>query len=389
MILAVLLASWGIAAQVQAPSGAIVATTTVALIPGESDNAAFTEAVYAALSRDGFIAPVRALRQGIDVDETPVVEGDRERARAALQEARARFRELDLSEAIVLAERAIDEIVRLARPEDQSETLFDALVFAATVELSERGRTPRAADWLLWAVRTEPNRTSLNAALHPPSVLAAFADARARDTTAPTFQIGIDVVSVIPIADAEIVVDGTTLRQSDHARVALRAGPHLITARSANVRNDRAVSSMWVNVADNDALAFVLVPDGVVEKRRVASSAMRNGIDTKLPLLLSSTRSSAVVVLTGERRVLHNDARTLLPDTAQTPEQISGAIVQILRPTDDGLSAKTWAAIAGGALVLTAGIVVSGVAWFVPFGPLPAPPARPVEVVCCTSGQRN
>ena len=89
------------------------------------------EDVTAALQARGLAPVARDERAGVDGVFVDVDVGDREKARGLLQEARARFRDLDLVAAETAGRAAFDEALRLERPEDHLELLVDTLLFVA------------------------------------------------------------------------------------------------------------------------------------------------------------------------------------------------------------------------------------------------------------------
>jgi hypothetical protein len=366
------------------------------------------ERVVTALRASGLNPVAVEVRAGIDGDVVGVPRGDRERVRAQLAESRARARQLDLPVAQAAVAAARDEGLRLERPEDQRELLVDLLVHDATLRLSVDKQDRPALAALRVAARLEPERAELDPALHAPSIVAAWARARAENAAAGTVLVVVEprIVGVHPSTPVELVVDGV-VRPVENRLVSLATGPHLVTMRAPGCR---PVSQIVDVVAESGPLATTLQPADAPAKRAAAVAALR--VPARAPgfpgawARLAALTGAEVIVLLGEQPLAWRaatgprDVRADPGDVAAfalaveqaladgaTPPPFSGDVATPLPPpmssssmsgaAPDG-SGFVAAAVVAGVVVVVAGAVAATIALW-PASP-PGPPPRPVVV---------
>jgi hypothetical protein len=373
-----------------APSPEAPATNIkVVIVPAANDSTAFVDNIYDVLARDGFRILHARHRGGIDQATLVGSVGDRERAKKALQDARNRFRELDIDNARTLANNAVQELASLARAEDQSELFVDALVFQASVA-SAQGDKGAADDALLLAARLEPNRTLLDAGLYPPSVVEAFARAhalmiaeRSDQTRLPTILVDVEVAGdVRPI---ECLLDGANINPNKPAAAGL--GLHLLTCRSQDARKNGAAETTLVRIDQaTHKIAMYLDAASGSDQRTRWVKRIRAGDGRAIDELRTHVGASAVVVLQPPRMLHYGDRTIPVEPTADTPERVALAIsAAIQTPPDDVNWWAIGAAGAGGAVLVSAMAVAAGVYFGVPLSEPVKPPARPVVIGCCTN----
>ncbi len=367
------------------------------VVVGPIGSGAAVDVVGASLRARGVVILDGDERAGLD-DSVPVtVAGDRERARSHLMAARAAWRQLDFPTSTSESTAAVDEVLLLPRPEDHFDVLFDATIFLAALRLNDDVNDAQAQRLLQLAARLEPERVTLDPALHPPSRVAAFATARAATLAADDVVVvatprllggtggtagtrsGIDVV-----VDGEPqVVSGGLLR--------LRRGPHLLTVRSPT----GAARSRILDVVDGATINDVVVDTANLQLRQQLVLALRAGDTSVMPALLSACGAEALVAIDigGAQHGLRRGGRVVtLPAFTGDPAAFADATIAAL---DDAPSAVlpaplpapsgsplAVAAVVGG-VVLFGGVVAGIAVWQLIEGDTPTEPPRPVVVGCC------
>jgi hypothetical protein len=378
--------------------------------PARPDDA---ERVAAALRARGLVPLPPDARSGVDGVVVDVARGDRERVRSLLGASRAAARSLDLEAADASVAAALDEALRLERPEDQRELLVDLLLHDAALRLGSDKQDPAARAALRLASRLEPERAALDPALHPPSLVAAFAQARDDNAAARSALVVVDprVVGVEAKGVVEVVVDGVVVEVRERL-LSLALGPHLLTLRAPGCQAASRVVDVTADVAP---LQPTLQPPGASAARAAAATALHaaNGVDAAAAFarLGSLTGADVVVALGNVARVWREDVgvraiegdvtdvaafaaaieRALRPAPTVTPAPtlpppVSSAAVKAAPTTpagggggpDDG--AGTDVLVVGGVVgAVVAGVVV--VAGAIALWPGAAPPAPPRPVV--------
>jgi hypothetical protein len=383
--------------------------------PARPDDA---ERVAAALRARGLVPLPPHARRGVDGVVVDVARGDRERVRSLLGASRAAARSLDLDAAATSVAAALDEASRLERPEDQRELIVDVLLHDAALRLGTDKQDPAARASLRLASRLEPERMVLDPALHPPSLVAAFAQARDDNAAARSALVVVDprVVGVEAKGVVEVVVDGVVVEVRERL-LSLALGPHLLTLRAPGCQPSSRVVDVTADVAP---LQPTLQPTGASSARAAAVRALHaaNGADAAAAFarLAMLTGADVVVALDGVARVWRQDvgvravegdvteiaafaaaieralrpAPTVTPTPARRPPPPSSAELKAATIAtdagggpDDG--AGTNVLVVGGVVagvvagVVLGGIVVAGVVALWPGDAPPAPP-RPVVV---------
>lgn len=351
------------------------------------------EEIYSGLRAAG-LSPVELdERAGVDRAGAPAQRlGSREEARAHLQEAKARFRDLDLEGTRSAYEAAVDEVLRLERPEESMETLADSLLLRASAAL-QSGVEAEARESLVLLARLEPTLGTLHPGLHPPSLVEAYAAARVDEASrAP----GALVVRprVAGFRSAELLVDGESVPSINAP--GLRQGPHLVTVRATG-------TIPFSRIVDLGADALVLEPflapvdagarrAALVERARaaVADGARAEALEELAALcaaraLLYLDTDSAQLFVAGRPMEVLRAAPT---STGALLGRATLAALQAPAQRDQGLPVKDEldpAFVIGGSalgLIVVAGVVVGGLVLFLPGAP-PHPPARPLDPKCC------
>lgn len=385
---ALLLAAWPVVAA--PPTEAPLVDERVVVLAGARERGARVEA---ALRARGLRLVDDAERVGLDgaVERAPV--GDRERLRALLLSARGAWRQLDLDAAAQHVDDAVAEAVRLERPEEHVDVLVDALLFRGTLALG-RGADDDARRDLTLASRLEPARESLDAALHPPSVLEAWAAARDAGQAAETRVVVVRprVIGGPPGQAAEIVVDGAPVVPRD-GLLDLGRGLHLVTVRAPGCRSlSRILDVDGADVAIED----VLITYAAIADRQARLDAIRRGDATALrtlrealgvDLLVSLDDGPAVLVQRGDGAAITVDL-----DATAPPAVVADAVLRAAAPaapsiedpgsgSGSGAEALVWAVGLGGAGVVVGAAAVG--AWLLWPGEAVPPPPRPVPITCC------
>jgi hypothetical protein len=343
--------------------------------------------IEASLRARGLVPLEPSEREGLDDSPARRV-GDRERVRLLLLSARSAWRRLDLDSAAAFVDDALAEAFALERPEDHVSDLVDALLFRATVHLNRETPKGVAGDLML-ASRLEPGRETLDAALHPPSLLDAWTRARRASLVADTRIVVVRprVLSDVE-ADAELIVDGERVVAANGV-VELRGGLHMITIRAPGCRSiTRVVDVDGTGYAIED----VLVADAVVDTRRSALASLRAGDRAALTQLRMALEVDVIAAIDSAgilvaRRGL--DVTRLDVDVAASSTTVADAIVTATIPPDaddpmiNPSSSTTLGWILGSAgVVVVVGTATLG-AWLLWPGEVPPPPPRPVTVSCC------
>jgi hypothetical protein len=385
---------WACVAAAGPPLGPVV------IVPAESDSVAFVDNIYGALERDGVAVTPQAFRTGIDRPpaESPV--GDRERAKKLLQDARTRFRDLDLEAAQQSVQAAIAELVSLPRPEDQSELLVDALIFSAIVigALGDDANlaSSRTADIdraLRLAARLEPSRAVLDAGLYPPSIVEAFASIQLSlraerdedpDDEAVPVMLNLQVLTAGNTGVVECLLDGNIIATGSQ-RVA--SGPHLLSCRSlASRQNGAALSAMVTWSPPSAAHVFALAPRDAAAQRTEWVAGARRGDDRAINALREHLGADVVVVLSDPRRVFLADRDAELEVTSDNPERIALALSELIRVEPSAVPFEAVVLGVAGAAVAVGALAAANVVYFVvPLSPTPKAPPRPVIISCCTN----
>lgn len=322
------------------------------------------------------------------------VVGDRERARRALADARARFRELDFDAATREIDAARAELLRLDRPDDHRDLVVDVLVTAATIAFAKDPNDTGPLRDLRLASRLEPSRTELDPGLHRPTVVSAWTAAREQNAAAPSAFIAVAPRVVGARVVAEVVVDGV-VRVPDGGRLRLAHGPHLITLRGPGLVG----RSVLVDVAaDTAPLAVVLAPADA-PARRAAAAARAVTDDAALSDLSALCAAQVVIVLPhnddaararvrGKDGVVHRLAVGAGDGGAAVVDAVAVALAPPLPPpppppvVDDPSEGTLWWSVAGVSASVAAVAVATGVYVLFPGAP-PPPPPRPLPVGCC------
>lgn len=353
-----------------------------------ADDRARGRRLEAALRARGLRLVDDAERSGLDGPFARPPAGDRERLRTLLLAARGAWRQLDLDAAAGLIDEAIAEAVRLERPEDHADLLVDALLFRAALAVG-RGDGDDARPDLILASRLEPAREALNAALHPPSLLEAWASARDASRAAAPRVVVVRPRVVGDDGGAEVVVDGVVVVPRD-GLLELGRGPHLVTVRAPGCGS----VSLILEVGDGDvAVEDVLVADAAIADREARIAALRRGERAALTGLRETLGVDVIVALDLAPDVLVQHATTP-PQALDVPRDaatgaLADAILRAVAPAavsgddddDPPLAAVWWTVGAGGAAVVL-GAAAVGV-WLLWPGDVPPPPPRPLPITCC------
>jgi hypothetical protein len=300
--------------------------------PARPDDA---DRVAAALRARGFVPVAADVRGGVDGAVVDVARGARERVRALLGESRARARTLDLDAAAAAVASALEEALRLERPEDQRELLADVLLHDATLRLAQQKQDPLAANALRLAARLEPERTTLDPALHPPSLVAAFSAARDDHAAARSVLVVVAprVAGVDDSRTVDVVVDGEVVAVADQL-LSLPLGPHLVTLRAPGCR---AWSRVVDITADAPALSPTLQPPHASATRAAAVTELRSatsdaGRAAALSRLAAASGADVVVVVDRPTRAWRADVGVRAVDGDVTDvAAFAGAVDRALR----------------------------------------------------------
>ncbi len=367
------------------------------VVPEPTADAARVDELYDGLRAAGLSLVELDERAGVDRPvSAPAPPGARDEARAHLANARARYHELELEVAKSELDLALDELLRLERPEDALELFEEALVVRATVTAAAGGEPDHDLALLAHLV---PTRDALNPAVHAPSMVEAYARARAAALAAPP---GTLVVRprVAAFAPPQLLVDGAAPRGD------VVQGPHLVIVRADGVETFARLVEVG---AEPVLLEPFLAPKHAGARRaaavahaRAAAADLARG--AALAELASLCAARGVVLLSSAGALLwvRDPPEGRAPLTAlAVGAGADGATVgtatlaalqapakqKLGLPDDDGVApAVAWAVGAGG--VTTAlGLVALGM-WALwphdvwPNEAQPAPP-RPVAYGCC------
>lgn len=369
------------------------------LVVAPERSAERVEEIYDGLRAAGLLVVGLDERAGVDqAGPEPLAEGSLDEARAALATARVAFRELDLDRARDDVRRARDELLRLERPDMARELLIDVLILDAWIAL-QRDDSDDVRMALALVARLEPTRASLHAGLYPPSLVEAYAAARAwAESQAPVSLIVEPRVAGFAVP--EIFVDGRPLAGSEPPR----AGPHIVTVRALGA----AAFTRLVSTTSGQTLVLepFLAPRDAASLRTAllgaAATASTTGdaaaLGAALEQMAQLCAARAVVFLGAERTLLWAPTRAL-EELKVTPDAPGGVLGQFtlaalqaparvavgLAPKrDDGDAMTTLLLMVGGTggLALVAAAIGTALWALAPPSP-PAPPPRPVVVRCC------
>ncbi len=369
------------------------------IVEGASDtgHADRIDVLGAALRARGLNVLDAEERRGFDDVVDVDTRGDRGVAEAHLLAARAAWRQLDVPLATAEARLTIEEILRLVRPDDDLELLSEALIFAAALGLNENADDGTARSFLRLAAWLEPERLALDPALHPPSRVQAWADARAANAATDTVLVvvrprapGVEVV--------EVVVDGVVV-VPENGLLRIARGPHLLTLRAGELDSRSRII---------DVEADGLVIDDVVQRRADLAdrqrllATLRIGDRDALAAIVVASNADLVVALdvpragrSGHLGLLRGgDIPTVIDADPADPAAFAAAVVAALDrnvPTDPGVvvdpDEEAWRIWLKPALVVAGVIVISTastVTWQLWPAEPPPPPHRPVVVTCCS-----
>ena len=372
----------------------------VVVIAHDDEHSLAADVVEAALRSRGLRVLEDNERGGLGGRGRRVQAGDRQQVRARLLQARAAWRQLDLPAADEAVTLALDEGVRLDRPEEHIDLLVDALVFQASVRLARGAAVDDVMDGMRLATRLEPGRQTLDEALHPPSVAQLWTSARASNAAAPLVVTFIRPRVLGSDASVEVRIDGTIDGASD-GLLRLTTGPHLLSLRAPGCRTTSRIISVG---ADMPAADDVLQSDSDFDARTALVLRLRDGDSTALPpLLMQVGVDVAVVINTDATQALVVRRGDAVKDVALTvaeanspdaPMLLTHAILKALTsstplttpplptplptPIDDDVA---WATVGTAAGVVLAGAAVGMVVWTLWPGTEPTPPPRPIVVI--------
>ena len=358
------------------------------------------DVVAAALRARGLVVLDGDERHGLDGNVD--VDGDREQLRAHLMASRSAWRQLDFPLAANEARLALDEALRLPRPDDHLDLIADALVFAAALRLNDNVDDVEGRRLLRLAARLEPAREALDPALHPPSRLQAWARARADNAAADSSFVVVKPRMVGSAVDVEVVVDGVR-QQPQGGLLPLARGPHLIT-----VRGPQASSSSHIVDVEGDGVVIddVVQTTANVTARAAGLARVRGGEVAALAALLVAADADVIIALDVEGAhfgLRGGGAVVRIAADPTDPAAFASAAIAALdtpvaaatpatppKPTtpatppqldDDGPPA--W--LVAVAVTVASGVVVGTgtVVWQLWPTAAPPPPPRPVTVSCC------
>jgi hypothetical protein len=374
----------------------------ILVVPRDDVEAARVDALYAGLRGVG-LAPVGLEeRAGVDRPVPPELPpATRDGVRIALQDARVHYRALDDLD-VVRGDltRAVDELVRLDRPEDALDVLDEILLLRADVALVS-GNVESAQHDLLLLARLAPERTELHPGLYAPRLVEAYARARKRNSEAAEATLVVQP-RVANRVRAEVDVDGVRTPATD-VELHLGAGPHLVTVRAIGVAS---VSSMIDLRADDTTVIDPFVaPRGAPALRQALTHQVQHApvederlgaLDRLAPL----SAAGAVLVVVGPRAQLYVPGRglLLLPVTSKAEATAIGRatlallqqpVVDDTTPPPPDLTHTDSVDFGAVALLTTVGVTALaglGVAIWALAPPSPGKaPARPVVVSCCVN----
>ncbi len=347
------------------------------------------ERAYAGLRAAGLLPVELEERAGVDRPApAPPRPGTRDAARAHVEEAKARFRELDLDATRAAADEAVDEVLRLEHPEDARDVLIDALLLKADVAL-QAGVDEDARASLALVSRLDPGRAALHPGLYPPSLCDAYAAARAAEEAEPAASLVVRPRAA-GFSRVDVLVDGRPFGSSP-----VRAGPHVVTARARDaVPFSRVVV---LDPAEPTVLAPFLAPAGAASRRAALVARARKAATSvdeahALARLADLCAARAVLFLDGPRAMLWSarGLQELSVSSKAGGAALGRATLLALQaparkddaPKDEGPDLATLAVAGSVGAVVVAGIVGVGLWALLPASSQPDPP-RIVHVKCC------
>jgi hypothetical protein len=327
------------------------------------------EELYGGLRGAGLLVVDLEERAGVDLAAPPHAElGTRDAAREHLQRARGKLRDLDTLGARADVDAALDEIVRLEHPEDAREIWVDALLVRANLALVDN-RADDAAGDLALVSRLAPEHTELSPSLYAPSVVEAYAAARAAALAAPPATLVVRPRAA-GFAAASVLVDGRPF-----AGEALPAGPHAITARAE--AGGRQVGQRTVVLTLSPAAPVVFAPflapaDAAAERARLVA-LVRTGDAHALAALADASAARAILVESKDARTLFVAGRGVAPlvTASREPAVVGAAVLRALQApagaradgtvAGEGEGDNTWLwGVAGAGAVALVGASVGG-----------------------------
>ena len=368
----------------------------VLVIPRAGMAAAAVDDLYARLRDEGLLPVGLAERAGVDlpVPTDPPGTADRERARAALLRAKAAFRELDIDTARSAVAAAIDELLGLYDPLDARDLLADALLLRASVKLAS-GALQNADPDLVLLARLEPQREALDPGLHPPSLVEAFAQARAAERSLPRGALELRPRAA-QFVRPTVQVDGIPF----DGKEALRAGPHLVVIRAANALSFAQI----VSLGDEPLVLepFLGPTNAAARRAALVQKLSSSGLDD-VDNLARTAAVDALLALCGARNAVllsdgpgppalarfHEPWQPLELAAPASARDIARAVglrmrapAAVAEPAPS--PALPIAAAAAGAVAV--GAAVGTLVWALWPADPPAPPPSPVLPSCCVSG---
>ncbi len=367
------------------------------IVPEHSADAARVDELYDGLRAAGLSLVELDERAGVDRPvSAPATPGVRDEARAHIAAARARYHELELEVAKSEIDLALDELVRLERPEDALELFEEALLVRATVLAASGGEADHDLALLAHLV---PGREALNPAVHAPSLVEAYARVRATALAAPPGTLLLRP-RVAGFAVAQLLIDG----RPPAGEVA--QGPHLVIARADG-------AEAFARIVELGAEPLVLEPflaprdaggrrAAAVQRARGAVTELERG--AALAELAALCAARGVVLLSGAGAELwvrdppegRAPLTTLVVSAGADGAAVGTATLAALQapakqklglPDDDGVSPALAWVVGGGGTTTAVGLLAVGVWALWPYNAWPneahdAPP-RPVLLGCC------
>ena len=368
------------------------------VVPEPGADEARVAELYAGLRGAGLSAVELDERAGVDRPlSAPPPVGVRDEARARIALARARFHELELEDASDAIDAALEELVRLERPEEALDLFEEALLVRVTIAQAAGGDLER--DLALLA-HLMPERETLNPAVHPPSLVEAYAGARTAALEAPPATLELRP-RVAGFAVPQVLIDGRP------SQGPIAKGPHLVIARAAGT----ATFARLVELGDEpQVLEPFLAPRDAAQARAAAVATARGAVtelerSAALDSLASLCAARGVVLVSESGALLYvrdpAEGRPPLLPLAVVPGADGAALGTAtlaalqapakerlgLPPDEDALPpAVVWAAWVTG-VPLVASLTGLGVWALWPAGLYPnaavTPPRRPVAFGCC------
>lgn len=363
----------------------------------DADEARVAE-LYAGLRAAGLSAVELDERAGVDRPvAAPAAVGVRDEARARLALARARFHELELEKAGDAVDAALEELVRLERPEEALDLFEEALLVRVTIAQAAGGDLDHDLSLLAHLM---PEREALNPAVHPPSLVEAYARARAAALGAPPATLELRP-RVAGFAVAQVLIDGRP------SQGPVAKGPHLVIARA----DGTATFARLVELGDEpQVLEPFLAPRDAAEQRaaavataRAALTELERGAALDTLASLCAARGVVLVSASGAQLYVRDPAEGRPPlqplavaagadgaalGTATLAALQAPAKERLGLPADEDAlpPAMVWAAWVTG-VPLVASLTGLGVWALWPAGLYPnapvTPPPRPVAFGCC------